>query len=189
MIIHSEAAFTLPRPDCPHPEWWTAYDTDSTEREVLELLKGFIIGLQPEYVVETGTAWGYGAMAIGEAINKNLHGKLVSLEVDAERVAHAKKMVENAGYKDFVEIRQQSSMEFTPERQIDFAWFDSLFDLRVPEFLRYRPFMKAGHTIVAFHDTGPHHPLKPHIVNLANQGKIRPIFLPTPRGVCFAEVL
>jgi hypothetical protein len=65
MTAESEARFTPPRPDCPHPEWWTSTDDDSTECEVTALVAAFVVALQPELVIETGTAFGQTAEAIG----------------------------------------------------------------------------------------------------------------------------
>lgn len=183
MVIHRESAFTKPSERCPHPEHWTSQDSDSTENEVLELVAGFVRGLQPDYVIETGTAFGYGAKAIGEALRKNGHGELVTMEIDAGRVAHARSITTGLP----VTVLHQASLDYTPTTEIGFAWFDSLFGLRVPEFMAFYPSM-TNRTIVGFHDTADHHPLRPGIEELARQGYITPIFLPTPRGVCFAEV-
>jgi hypothetical protein len=92
-----------------------------------------------------------------------------------------------------VVVKKQSSLDFDPPQPIDFAWFDSLPDLRVKEFLRYRtqtPFGLRPGAIVGFHDCGPQHePLRSQVETLANDGLIKPIYLRTPRGVIFAEVL
>lgn len=183
--MHSEAEFTSPRPDCPRPDYWSATDADSTEIEVTELVAAFVTALHPEFVVETGTAFGQTAEAMGRSLARNGHGRLVSLETDAERVQEAK---ERCQRYPMVEIRQQSSLVFMPDQPVDFAWFDSLLHLRCEEFLRYYDLM-TQRTIVGFHDTGPQHPIRPDIEALAAEGLLRPIFLPTPRGVCFAQVL
>lgn len=182
--MYKESEFTRPRPDCPHPEYWTSADNDSTENEVLELVAGFIRGLQPEFVVETGTAFGYGALHIGRALKANGHGRLVTMEVDSDRCNKSRARVEGLP----VVVLNLPSLEYTPSEPIDFAWFDSLIHLRVAEFRAYYDYMSAR-CVVGFHDTGPQHSLRPGIVQLENEGLIKPIFLPTPRGVCFAEVI
>jgi len=80
------------------------------------------------------------------------------------------------------------SLAYVPDGPVDFAWFDSLLDLRAREFIHFRSWMHAG-TVVGFHDTGPQHPLRPDVENLAGLGMLAPVFLPTPRGVCFGRVL
>ncbi len=177
-----ESRWTPPRPDCPHPEYWTSTDAHSTEIEVSELVGAFVRALQPEYVVETGTCWGQTAQQIGLALEFNGHGRLISLEVDAEKVEYSAKRC--AGLP--VEVVQQGSLEFTPIESIGFAWFDSLLDLRIPEFVRYREYLLPG-AIVGFHDTGPQFgAFGPMIATLPG---VRPISLRTPRGVTFAEIL
>lgn len=178
----SEARWTPPRPDCPHPEYWTSTDAHSTEIEVSELVGAFVRALQPDYVIETGTCWGQTAEQIGRVLRTNGHGRLISLEVDTEKVEFSRNRCGGLP----VEVTQCSSLEFDPTETIGFAWFDSLLDLRLPEFVRYRDHMQAG-TIVGFHDTGPQFgAFGPMIANIPG---IRPIQLPTPRGVTFAEVL
>lgn len=184
MPVEPESRFTQPRTECPHPEYWHSADSDSTEVEVTELVAAFCRALQPEVVVETGTAYGQTAQAIGEALQANGHGHLYTLETDAGRVEICRERV--AGLP--VTVIAGSSMAWTPPDAVDFAWFDSLLPLRVDEFRRYVEHMWSGAT-VGFHDCGPQHSLRPGIEALAAEGLLRPIYLPTPRGAIFAEVL
>lgn len=180
-----ESRFTPSRPDCPHPEWWSSTDDDSTELEVTELVAAFVRALQPDMVVETGTAWGQTAEAIGRALLANGHGRLVTLETDLERVAAATKRCVGLP----VTVRTRSSLDYTPDCPIDFAWFDSLTDLRHREFMRFLPHL-SYRAVVGFHDTGPQHPVRRHLERLvANELLPGPMYLPTPRGVCFARVM
>jgi predicted O-methyltransferase YrrM len=177
-----ESRFTRRGSFCTNPENWHSADGDSTEYEVLELVAGFVRGLQPEIVIETGSAYGFGSKAIGEALRANGHGKLYSLEIDPERIAISKQRV--AGLP--VEIVGQASLSWTPPDKVQFAFFDSLIPLRAQEFLYFRPFIEPG-SIVAFHDAAPHHGLYPELIKL--EGMLRLIRLRTPRGIVFAEVL
>lgn len=177
----SEGRWTPPRPDCLHPEYWTSTDAHSTEIEVSELVGAFVRALQPEYVVETGTCWGQTTETIGQALKANGHGRLVSLEVDPEKIEYS--TLRCAGLP--VQVTMCSSLEFTPEQPIGFAWFDSLLELRVPEFIRYRQYLVPG-SIVGFHDTGPQFgAFGPMIATIPG---LQPINLRTPRGVTFAQV-
>lgn len=192
LIAEPESRFTRPTDLCPHPERWTSTDDHSTEVEVSELLAGLVRGLQPELCIETGTAWGQTAQAIGEALQRNGHGRLVTFEPDPERAAFSEARCDGLP----VEVNACSSVERVPCQPVDFAFFDSLFPLRVPEFLFYRPEMHAG-TIVAFHDSAPGagggqfdlgRDLRTEIaVVLAPY--LRFIHLPTPRGITIGEVL
>lgn len=184
MTDYSESRFTVPRPDCPVPGYWHSDDDDSTEWEVTWLVAAFVMALQPEYVVETGSAFGQTSQAIGQALQANGHGLLVTLEPDTERAGIVRRRC--AGLP--VEVLTQSSMDFTPEQEIDFAWFDSLIPLRPRELERYAPFM-SQRAVVGFHDTGPHHATRGYLQTVLDSGLlINPLFLPTPRGVCFGRV-
>ena len=180
--MNLESRYTQPRPDCPSPQWWHSDDSDSTEHEVTVLVAGYVTALQPELVVETGTAWGQTAEAIGKALKASGHGRLVSLEVDTERVEHSRRRCAALP----VEIRQQPSLDYQPDEPIGFAWFDSLFELRADEFRLLRPHLLPG-AIVGFHDTGPQHNLRPSVEALRGEG-LQLLFLPTPRGVAFGQV-
>jgi hypothetical protein len=184
-----ESRFTDPRPDCPHPGRWHSDDADSTEWEVTELVAAFVKALRPDVVVETGSAWGQTAFAIGEALH--VGGRLYTLEPNPERVAATKKRCVTMPW---VKVIETTSLEWAPklfegEPVIGFAWLDSLHHLRVPEFRRFYPHMAPG-AFVGFHDTGPHQgTLREEILQLEAEGFLLPVFLPTPRGCCFAEVI
>ncbi|MFI5046064.1 MAG: class I SAM-dependent methyltransferase [Acidimicrobiia bacterium] len=179
-----EDRFTKPSEDCPYPGRWTSTDGQSTEVEVVELVAAFIRALQPDFVLETGTAFGASAAAIGRSLVRNGQGRLVTLEVDSERVRRARLATRRLP----VEVLQIASLDYVPGAWIDFAWFDSLVKLRTLEFRRFLPYMHAG-TVVGFHDSGSHYNLRDRIDALVEEGLLRTIDLPTPRGVTFGQPL
>lgn len=174
-----ESRFTRPRSDCPNPEYWTSTDSDSTEIEVSRLVAGFILALQPECVVETGTAFGQTAELIGKALQDNGHGKLYSLEVDSHRVNQSR--IRCKGLP--VEVVHQNSLDFMPGDPIDFMWIDSLEHLRPKEIAHFAS-RASSRCVVGIHDTGPHKTWRKNLEGLL----VNPLFLPTPRGVCFARL-
>lgn len=179
----TEATFTPPRPHCPDPGRWHAPDVDSTETEVSALVAAFVTALRPDFVVETGTNLGYTAHAIGQALAAAGHGQLLTLEVDPDFVAAARERC--AGLP--VEVVHGSSLDWTPDRPVDFVWFDSLVHIRAGEYVRYLPSMHER-TVVGFHDTGPQHPVAATLEALVAEGLMAPpLYLPTPRGVCFTR--
>jgi predicted O-methyltransferase YrrM len=156
----------------------------ATEVEVTELVAAMVRALQPDYVVETGSWTGDTTEAIGHALARNGHGELVSLEIDEEKAALAQARCGGLP----VTVLNRSSMAWTPERPVDFAWFDSAPELRPQEFLRYSIAMH-DRTVVGFHDTGEHHPVRGLLAPLERDGILAALYLPTPRGACFARVL
>lgn len=184
MGIFPESTWTTPRVQCPNPERWHSTDSDSTEIEVTALVAAMVTALRPVYVIETGTSIGLTAFAIGEALLLQGYGQLDTLETDPDLARGA--AVRCGGLR--VNVVRGSSLDFTPRHPIDFAWFDSLVQIRHKEYLRFLPWMH-DRTVVGFHDTGVQHPVRNLLQqHLINPGLItEPLFLPTPRGVCFAR--
>lgn len=182
--LFAESIFTAPRSDCPHPERWHAGDDQSTETEVTALVAAMVVALQPDFVLETGTCVGDTAEAIGRALKKNGQGHLVSLEINPDFAFVAR---ERCGALP-VSVLEMSSLDYIPDRPVDFAFFDSLARLRPLEFRRYLPWMH-DRTVVGFHDTGPHHSIRELLRPLEEEGLlVAPLYLPTPRGVMFSRV-
>jgi hypothetical protein len=183
MTALRESRWIAPNDHCPHPEWWHSTDFNATEIEVTAAVQGVVRALQPDYVVETGTASAQTTIAIGLALRKNGHGRLVSLEIDPRLVEHGRQLCRRLP----VEIRQQSSLDFIPDHLIDFAWLDSLPEIRHLEFRRYYPYMHRR-TIVGFHDTGPFHPTRGFVDEIEQEGLVKTIDFPTPRGFSLGRV-
>jgi predicted O-methyltransferase YrrM len=180
MPVVSESTWTKARPDCPHPEWWSSTDPQSTELEVSELVAAFVRALQPEYVLETGTCIGQTAEIIGRALEANGHGRLETLETDPERAAFSRQRCDGLP----VSVLETPSLEFAPPSPIDFAWLDSRTELRVAEFERFKPHLSPW-AVVGFHDTSPHQGVWGRAVE--SLPGTRAIRLRTPRGVTFVE--
>lgn len=181
-----ESRYTDARPDCLHPERWHSDDWDSAELEVSALVASFVAALRPDIVVETGSAFGQTSHAIGNVLYDAGVGTLYAVELDPDRADITRKRCEGLP----VVVEQMSSMEYMPPEGVGFAWFDSLPNLRVPEFRRYHPAMENG-AIVAFHDVAPHHgaQLWSDILALEDEGLVLPIRLRTPRGIVIGEVV
>lgn len=173
-----ESTWTAPRPDCPHPQRWHATDDDSTEIEVSALVAAFVTALRPDIVVETGTAWGQTAEAIGKAL-LGTSGHLTSFEVDPDRVWFSRRRCEGLP----VDVVESPSLLGISQIHgpVGFAWLDSLFDLRFAE-LAALVRVSTDRTVVGMHDTGPHHPLRAKLHQITGWNRID---LPTPRGVSF----
>lgn len=180
--VYPESKWSKASDSCPHPEWWHSTDPQSTELEVSELIGGFIRALQPEYVVETGSCLGITSQLIGLALKANGHGHLDTLEVMPERAEYVRKMCD-----DFlpVTVHETPSLEFTPAAPINFAFLDSLIDLRIPEFNRFREHLAPG-AVVAFHDTAPR--FGAYGANIRALPGVQALQLNTPRGITLVQV-
>lgn len=180
--MNPESAFTKPTSKCPHPEYWHSENTGSTEIEVTEFIAALVRLLQPEYVLETGTYQGQTAKAIGEALQANGHGKLVTLEIGTESMKIAKSRCEGLP----VEIIHADSMKYLPDQTIDLAFIDS-GDQRVEEIKHYYNHFKNG-AFVVIHDTALDKPWKAELWDMAMNGNIYIMEFSTPRGLVLAEV-
>ena len=153
----------------------------SSEVEVLEFMYGIIRCMQPEFVVETGTYKGLGALAIGKALEANGHGRLFSTEIHVPYIQTARELCKGLP----VDIVEMSSLDYAPDRDIDFAWFDSEPAIRADEFRKYYPRLTG---LVGFHDTY-FNEVWNGIKDLEREGLIIPIVFKTPRGMCLAQVV
>nr|NIR41384.1 class I SAM-dependent methyltransferase [Actinomycetota bacterium]NIS36403.1 class I SAM-dependent methyltransferase [Actinomycetota bacterium]NIU70924.1 class I SAM-dependent methyltransferase [Actinomycetota bacterium]NIW32857.1 hypothetical protein [Actinomycetota bacterium]NIX25023.1 hypothetical protein [Actinomycetota bacterium] len=180
--LDTENRFTDPTEACPHPERWTAADCQAPEHEVTALVAAFVTALRPDLVVETGTAWGQTAKAIGWAL-RGTGGVLHTVEPNPECCSQARWVCRDLPVK----VHQTESLSFVPPGPVGFAWLDSLSDLRIPEVRHLLPHFTPG-AIVGIHDTADHQgDLWAQVVAAEAEGLLLPIRLPTPRGVVFAE--
>lgn len=180
----SEGRFTKPRVDCPRPDYWHSDDPDSTEHEVTTLVRAMITALQPEYVLETGSAFGQTSAAIGEALELNGHGRLVTLEPDRARAEKTRQRCVGLP----VEVLETPSLEYSPASPLDFLWLDSLIHLRAEEVKRFASAM-SPRAVIGMHDTGPHHQTRGYLAEIIRSGLVtKPLFLPTPRGCAFMRL-
>lgn len=181
----SESRYTSPSAACPHPERWHSTDWDSAEMEVSHFVASFVQVLRPDIVVETGSAFGQTAAAIGKVLEEAGVGLLHTIEPSPERAETTRRRCDKLPVK----VHETTSLEFDPPAGIGFAWLDSLLDLRVPEFRHLYPYFTA-HAFVGFHDTADHQGgLWKEILGLEQEGLLLPVRLPTPRGMVIAEVV
>jgi predicted O-methyltransferase YrrM len=179
----SEALFTHPNDDCPAPEHWHAVDAYATEDEVTELVAAMVRALQPEFVIETGSWVGTTTQAIGKALDRNGHGELVAVEIDRDKSLIARGRCASLP----VTVLNVSSLDYVPTKPVDFVWFDSDPATRPRELELYLPWMHHR-TVVGFHDTGPQHRVREFLSPFEASGVLQPLYLPTPRGVCFSRI-
>jgi glycosyltransferase involved in cell wall biosynthesis len=173
--------------ECAEPWLWSMFDGWTAELETIEFLYTLIRLTKPKFVLETGTWHGTAALAMGAALRDNARGSLVSIELDTESHEVAKYRIEEARLQDRVTLIHGSSLEFTPDRPIDFALFDSELSLRGQEFERFRQHLAAG-AIVLFHDTNSAHRVVGESVNkLLSDGVLEGFFLSTPRGLALCR--
>ena len=187
-MSNEEIRFTPPRDWCPHPEYWHSPDSEATETEVSEFIGSLVRMIQPEFVLETGSYKGDTTLEISTALYMNGHGRGVSVESDGGLAEEANRVLLNRmGGNKRVEVINVNSMEYEPVENIDFAFFDSWQEGRHLEFKRFYDMgrLQVG-SIVAFHDTAPHHLVRQYVLELNEYLNI--IDFHTPRGIILGQV-
>jgi predicted O-methyltransferase YrrM len=139
------------------------------EPQVVEFLVALVKALNRRYVIETGTYHGTTAKAIGRAIG----GHLDTIEIDEYSANLARQEVLFLP----VTVHHMSSLDFKPDRPVDFAFLDSGVEIRKLELDHFRPFLAQDH-LIAFHDSRD---IRPDLDGW------RWVDLPTPRGLLLLQ--
>lgn len=148
------------------------------EREVQELIWGLVRALRPALVIETGTWIGSTAEVIGNALEDNGEGYLVTIEIDPNCVESARR---RCAHLPRVEVVHGDCVVLASNWQnIDLLVIDG--GERAPEHAAFEPFL-APNAIVLRHDT------------LRGGDRIQPgeldgfdtVTLHTPRGLSISQ--
>jgi predicted O-methyltransferase YrrM len=174
-------------PECPHPERWSMYDSMTAEFEVLEFLKTLVTTTKPELIVETGSFMGVSTLWLAQGLKENGFGKIISCEYDPAVFAKAKDKVEGSGVKDWIDLRNESSLEMKVDGTIDLLFSDSDMPIREQEVRRYLPQVNPF-GLILMHDASSHlQQVRDAALKLELEGLISVVLLPTPRGLVVAQ--
>jgi len=176
-----------PTPECPHPERWHMYDSMTAEAEVLEFLRTLITTVKPALVVETGSFLGVSTLWIAEGLKANGFGKIISCEFDPVVFAKAREKIAASGLSDWIELRNESSLEMHIEGTIDLFFSDSDMPIREAEVKRFLPQIRPT-GLILMHDASSHlQVVRDAAFKMESEGLLSCIFLPTPRGLVVAQ--
>jgi predicted O-methyltransferase YrrM len=174
-------------PECPHPERWSMYDSMTAEAEVLEFLRTLITTVKPELVVETGAFLGVSTLWIAEGLKRNGFGKIISCELDPVVFAKAQEKIASSELSEWIELRNESSLEMKIEGTIDLLFSDSDMPIREPEVKRFLPQINPQ-GLILMHDASSHlKTVRDAALKMEGEGLLSVILLPTPRGLVVAQ--
>lgn len=174
-------------PECPHPERWHMYDSMTAEAEVLEFIFTLVTTIKPEFVVETGSFLGVSTLWIAKALQRNGFGKIISCEFDPVVFASAKEKIEASGLQQWIELRNESSLEMKIDGTIDLFFSDSDMPIREKEVERFLPQIRST-GVVLIHDASSHlKTVRDAAFAMEERGWLSCVFLPTPRGLVIAQ--
>lgn len=174
-------------PECPNPRRWSMFDSMTAEIEVLDFLRTMVMTIKPELIVETGTFSGISTIWLAEGLKANGFGKIITCEFDPVVFAKAKERIEDSAVRDWIELRNESSLEMKVEGRIDLFFSDSDMPVREQEVRRYLPQINP-YGVILMHDASSHLKIvREAALQLEQEGLISVVLLPTPRGLVVAQ--
>ena len=193
MLQHERAAGALQpeyhraTPECPEPQRWSMIDSMTAEVEVLEFIATLVTTIKPRLVVETGSFLGVSTEWIARGLERNGFGRVVSCEFDTVVYEKAKVRLEASPLKQWMELRNESSLEMQVEGTIDLLFSDSDIQIREAEVKRFLPQMNPN-GVILMHDASSHlQVVRAAALKMEDEGLISVVLLPTPRGLVLAQ--
>jgi predicted O-methyltransferase YrrM len=107
-------------------------------------------------ILEIGTSYGYSTVWLADAARQT-GGKVITLELQADKQAYAREQLRKAGLDSFVDFRPGDARESLAELEgpIDFVLLDLWKDLYIPCFDLFYPKLSSGAFVVADNMTYP----------------------------------
>ena len=184
-----QAEYHKPTPECPNPERWHMYDSMTAEAEVLDFLKMLVTTVKPELVVETGTFSGLSTLRIAEGLQENGFGRVITCEYDAAVFAAAKKRFDSSSVAQWIDARNESSLEMKIDGRIDLLFCDSDTAIREKEVRHFLPQVNPCGLILIHDASSAMKTVREAALRLESEGLLAVLLLPTPRGLVMAQKL
>lgn len=179
--------YVPPTFECPHPERWHMADSQTSELEVVDFLKSIVTTVKPHLIVETGTFIGYSAVRMAEGLKANGFGRLITIEYDPVIFAKAKERIDSSELGNWIEYRNESSLDTQIEGTIDILFSDSHLTIREDEIRRFLPQINPQ-GLILIHDASSHFGVvREAALRLEQEGLISVVLLSTPRGLVIAQ--
>jgi predicted O-methyltransferase YrrM len=117
---------------------------------VASLMHILVCEARAKTILEVGTSYGYSTVWFADAARAT-GGKVITLDVNAQKQAYARSMLERAGLLDFVIFRCGDALELIDQMKetVDFALIDLWKDLYIPCFDRVIRKASPGALIIA----------------------------------------
>jgi predicted O-methyltransferase YrrM len=142
---------------------------------------------EAKVILEIGTSYGYSTLWLAEAARET-GGRVITLELHAEKQAYARERMARAGLSDFVDFRQGDATKSLTELEtnVDFVLLDLWKDLYVRCFDLFHPRLNPGAVVVAdnmlFPETARTH-ASVYRKHVRSRADIQSILLPIGSGV------
>lgn len=115
------------------------------------LLYALVRAARPSTVVEFGMSLGISAIHLAAAVRDNGHGRVVTTELSAAKVAAAKKTFTATGLDELITVLEGDALTTLPTLtgQVDFVLLDGWKELYLPVIKLLEPRLSPGTLIVA----------------------------------------
>jgi predicted O-methyltransferase YrrM len=114
------------------------------------LLNTLVKGAGAKTILEIGTSYGYSTVWLAEAARK-AGGKVITLDLAANKQAYAREMLGKAGLAEVVDFRNGDALQLIPwvDEPLDFVLLDCWKDIYVRCLELFHPRLAPGATVVA----------------------------------------
>ena len=140
------------RSQLPRQEWLQRRDEFLLEvgEAVATMMHILVREAKAKTILEVGTSYGYSTVWLADAA-RTTGGRVITLDVNAQKQTYARSMLERAGLLDFVVFRCGDALESIDQMKetIDFVLIDLWKDLYIPCFDRVIGKTSPGALIVA----------------------------------------
>ena len=177
---------------------WDTLGPEEAERRIDEMLlpvgraTGTLLNLLAKQacarrILEVGSSFGYSTVWLAEAA-RAVHGKVISLELKAEKTGYAAGQLARAGLAEFVEFRVGDALESLAALAgpFDLVLIDLWKNLYVPVFELLHPKLAPGALVIADNmiepaSARPHAQAYRHAVHVARD--MTSVLLPVGNGI------
>ena len=122
-----------------------------------------------------------------QGLKANGRGRIVTCEYDSKVFESAKTRISESDLAEWIEVRNESSLEMKVEGTIDLLFSDSDLPIREQEIRRFLPQVNP-YGLILMHDASSHlKTVREAALRMENEGLISVVLLPTPRGLVLAQ--
>lgn len=115
-----------------------------------QLINLLVRSLESPRILELGTSLGYSTIWLADAARAT-DGQVITVELEAEKYAHARDMAEQAGLAKWIEYRVGDALQLLADLNgpFDFVLVDHWKELYLPSFEAFRSKLAPGAIVVA----------------------------------------
>lgn len=151
------------------------------------LINTLVKSLKAPTILELGTSYGYSGIWLAEAARAT-GGRVITMELSAEKSAYAREMSKKAGLADFVDFKVGDAVKMIAElpHGIDFVLVDLWKNLYVPCLEAFYPKLNRGAILVSDNMIEPaseHEAVMQYQKVLRAKPKITSILVPVGSGL------